>query len=186
MMNEILGLLREFKERTVQSEQYVAKFYAVLVEMGARLHEQHKEIRDLQLRLKLAEHTDVTFAAPYSTIDFLVEELSHKEHGHQNVGSGLLSAYGEVFRVKCGSCGEQTYVCPEVQDDVEKRKGCLMLQGWTFSDSTSESELQWQCCYCSISHGVPRRLLAGSLTCCQSHHSLWRLQPSFSPPRNTV
>ena len=186
MMNEILGLLREFKERTVQSEQCVAKFYAVLVDMGARLHGQHKEIRDLQLRLKLAEHTDVTFAAPYSTIDYLVDELLHKEHGHQNVGSGLLSAYGEVYRVKCGSCGEQTYVCPEVQDDVEKRKGCLMLQGWTFSDSTSESELQWRCCHCSISHGVPRRLLEGSLTCCQSHHLLWRLSPSFSPPRNTV
>ena len=150
------------------------------------MHEQDKEIRNLQLRLKLAEHTDVTFAAPYSTIDFLIEELSHKEHGHQLVDTCVVSAYGEVFRVKCCSCDEQTYVCSEVQDDVEKRKSCLMLQGWTLCDSTSEFKLQWQCCHCSISHGAPRRLSAFSLTCCKSHSSTWGWPQSFSPPRNTV
>ena len=152
-----------------------------LRELMDSMNKVNKEIRELQLRLALAEDDDATYAAPYSIAKLVIADHLCKVPGFELVESCNVSALGAVHRFKCFSCQQYTYVCPEVQDDSEKRDSCLKLQGWTLCESCSESVPQstakWKCRQCSKVDGAPRWQPATPLVCCENHDSTWgRLQ----------
>ena len=150
----------------------------------------NKEIRELRLRLALAVDDDATYAAPYSIAKLVTADHLCKVAGFELLESCNVSALGAVHRFKCFSCQQYTYVCPEVQDDSEKRDSCLKLQGWTLCESCSESVPQstamWKCPQCSTVAGVPRWQPASPLVCCENHDSTWGRLQTCSLPRNTV
>ena len=101
MIEQIIGLLFEVKERGCRTEKLISQLQSALVDLSATVNEQRKDIRHLQLQLAVAEDAEPTFAAPFASWNLLVDQISHKDPGLQLVDCCPISAKGAVYRVQC-------------------------------------------------------------------------------------